>query len=69
MFLIYLPDGPAKLMKVNPVSGAGNGVGPGAVVGIVVAENIDIDKCVLLHTFYLFSYLHSITHFQLKINR
>ena len=46
--LIYLPDGPAKLMTVNPVSGAGNGVGPGAVVGKVVAENIDIYKCVFI---------------------
>ena len=53
-------------MTVNPVSGAGNGVGPGAVVGIVVAENIDIYKCVLLHMFYLFSYFRSITHFPTK---
>ena len=46
-------------MTVNPVCGAGKGVGPGAVVGIVVAENMDIHKCVLLHTFTIFIYITS----------
>ena len=48
-------------MTVNPVCGAGKGVGPGAVVGIVVAENMDIHKCVLRHS------LLYITHFKFHV--